>query len=175
MATTHPTNITVPIMAFPPPEPSTPPYDESFENAIMERAISTAAPPHGQSQTPTAIPILPAERPLPLSDSRRQHPLPSTSLLLTEQGGSIYGGAGSSKEKLRAEAQDLIDANDFTSKDELEELIGKKVEDTKQEARARAYRRLEALKKNARIDEEIRELEMNHQMEKRAMEKRTKG
>jgi hypothetical protein len=172
MATTHPANITVPIMA---PAPPTPPYDEEFENAAMKSAISTSSPQRPTNPSASTDPVVPTERPISLSDSRRQHPLPSTQILLTEPGGSIYGGPGPSQERLIAEGQELIEKHGFTSAKELEDFIARQIEEDKAEAVKRALKRLEAIERNALIDEEISELEMNHQMEKRAMEKRTKG
>jgi hypothetical protein len=182
MAATHPANITVPIMAYssPQPEPTTaqpPQYSESFETSLAERTLSTAT--HASS---TGRPITsphhshPSTRPLPIDDARRQHALPSTThLRLTEPGGSIYGGPGPSKEELRAEAQEMVEKHGFRSEKEFNAFIDKQVEENKAEAIARAARRLDAIKRNERVDEEIRMLEMEHQMEKRAMEKRARG
>jgi hypothetical protein len=179
MATPHAANITVPIMAFPSPhpEPTTPHYNESFENSLMERTLaSIPQPPPTAEPVTTPFHIHPSVRPLPVDDVRRQHALASsTQVRLTEPAGSIYGGPGPSKETLRTEAQEMVEKHGFTSEKEFDEFISKQIEEHKAEAVARAARRLDAIKRNERVDEEIRMLEMEHQMEKRAMEKRTRG
>lgn len=170
MAAVHQPNITVPIMASQSPPSGAPKYTESFENEAMRALLNLpTAPTQITDPSASPAPVLPFERPLPLTDSRRTQPLSHTNISVTEPGGSVYGGAGASKEELLSEAQKIVDENGIKSEFGIKTFLARKVEALEDDAAGIARKRLEALEANARVEKEIRVLEQQYEMEKRAM------
>jgi hypothetical protein len=172
---THLPNITVPIMAPQPAILSPPPISHAFEDDIAQALLSPSAQPRPSNPTaPLELPVLASERPLPLTDARRQHPFPPTAIQLTAPGGSVYGGPGPSRDMLVQQGQKLVDDYGFANKKQLLDYLAREIGGKVAGAEGRAQRRVEAKEGNARWAREVRNLEVSFETERRAMERLAK-
>ncbi|KAF2433234.1 hypothetical protein EJ08DRAFT_658485 [Tothia fuscella] len=192
----HPANITVPIMTLahgdaspqistltsdPPQQPPPQlPHNPSFEDEISTSLLSAPIVPTSTSlsnneETPTIPHIPPHQLPLPLSSPLRTYHLPQTNIHLTQKLGSIYGGPGLPHPAIIEAGQRLIEENGFTSQERLEDWVHRRIASLVREAERRAEGRVDARRGNERVREEIRVLEGDYEMERRAVERRLGG
>ncbi|KAH7392086.1 hypothetical protein DE146DRAFT_698866 [Phaeosphaeria sp. MPI-PUGE-AT-0046c] len=161
-----------PVVDF---SPATVPYNESFENSLMELILNPSntnePPPSASASDPPMIPA--SQLPIPLSSPLRTHPSPVPGLHLTHPNGYHTGGPGPSTSTMQAYAEKLaaehgMDASDAeavkkVARTLLEEKIG--------DARARMGEREKAVRKNREVDEELEKLRLQRDAEVRVLEK----
>src|SRR4051812_18055722 len=76
--------------------PSTVPYHESFENALMQSILHPSNTLLHQTSTQSVPLVTPSDLPIPLNSPLRQHPSPIPGLFLTHANGYHTGGPGPS-------------------------------------------------------------------------------
>ncbi|KAH5370089.1 hypothetical protein HBI33_174120 [Parastagonospora nodorum] len=154
-----------PVVDF---SPATVPYNESFENELMNLLLNPPSTP--SAPTPLDPPMIPASSlPIPLSSPLRTHPSPIPGLFLTHANGYHTGGPGPSSETIRAFAEKVarewgVDVRDT-------EGVRRVIEEKVQEVRERMGEREKAVRRNREVDEELEKLRLQRDAEVRVLEK----
>lgn len=160
-----------PVVDF---SPATVPYDEAFENSLMDVILN---PPQDELQrTPSReTPIISASQlPIPLSSHLRTHASPIPGLYLTHVNGYHTGGPGPSPVTVKNFAEDFIRENGIEDAGQLERVVEGIVRERLEDAKERMWRRSEAVAKNREVERELESLRLQRSAELRVME-RVKG
>lgn len=166
-----------PIVDF---SPQTVPYDESFENSVMEVILnppthSINPPAHdGATNDPPIIPA--AHLPIPLTSPLRTHPSPLPGLNLTHLNGYHTGGPGPSTPTIQAFAEKVAAEHgaDVTDAEAMKKVARTLLDGKMGELKERMGRREDAVKRNKDVDEELEKLRLQRDAEVRVLE-RLKG
>ncbi|QDS73545.1 hypothetical protein FKW77_000353 [Venturia effusa] len=157
-------------------------YDEAFENDITHILLRPNSPRQSQDQGFRKA----REDPLPLTSSERiyQVSIPvrsdsgaeSMQIKTTHPHGSIFGGPNPyfplsnslSQEEVRLhvveKANTFVKEAGILSRKQLTEILDKQMEELMRQVNARSRDRLDAVKHNARVEEEKRVLEEENEM-----------
>lgn len=168
---TNDTDLTSPAVDF---SPSTIPYNESFENDLMNLILHPpSSPPH---RTPShESHVIPASSlPIPLSSPLRTHPSPIPGLYVTQPNGYHTGGPGPSPYTVREFAERFIREHGIEDAGQLERVVEELVKGKMAEVRERMERRAEAVERNRGVERELDDLRLQRSAELRVME-RVKG
>ncbi|KAH9861322.1 hypothetical protein IAQ61_011059 [Plenodomus lingam] len=173
---TKDTDLTSPAIDF---SPSTVPYNESFENELMNLILHP--PPTSTSTStsppPSTPPLIPASSlPIPLSSPLRKHPsdLPIPGLHLTHPNGYHTGGPGPSPATIRDFAERVIREHGVEDAGQLERVVEHEVRRRVELVRERMEARAEAVERNRGVERELGDLRLQRSAELRVME-RVKG
>lgn len=156
--------------------PHTVPYNEDFENDMMNAIL------HGPSHTPPRrktedTPMISAaDLPIPVASHLRTHPSPIPGLFLTHENGYHTGGIGPSAHVVHDFAQQFVAEREIAPGDvpALEQAVQTEVEGRLDEVRARMRKREKAVRENERVRRELEDLRLQRQAELRVLE-RMKG
>lgn len=163
--------LTSPMVDF---SPSTVPYDETFENSLMEIILN---PPHQPSPRKPSddIPTIPASQlPIPLSSNLRTHTSAIPGLYLTHKNGYHTGGPGPPPHTIEEFADRFIREHGIEDAGQLERVVEDVVRIKLEEAKQRMEKRKELVEKNKSIERELEDLRLQRSAELRVME-RVKG
>ncbi|KAF2845847.1 hypothetical protein T440DRAFT_407100 [Plenodomus tracheiphilus IPT5] len=168
---TDTTELTSPAVDF---SPSTVPYNESFENDLMNLILHPPTTP--THPTPSAEShIIPANSlPIPLSSPLRTHPSPIPGLYVTQPNGYHTGGPGPSPYTVKEFAERFIREHEVEDAGQLERVVEELVKGKMEEVRDRMEARAEAVEKNKVVERELGDLRLQRSAELRVME-RVKG
>ncbi|KAH7382252.1 hypothetical protein BKA66DRAFT_418617 [Pyrenochaeta sp. MPI-SDFR-AT-0127] len=160
-----------PVVDF---SPATVPYDEAFENNLMEVLLNP--PPNEISKTPShETPMISASQlPIPLSSHLRTHTSPIPGLYVTHINGYHTGGPGPSPHTIKNFADEFIRENGIEDAGQLERVVEGIVRERLEEAKDRMSKRSEAVEKNRGVERELESLRLQRSAELRVME-RVKG
>ncbi|KAL5116862.1 hypothetical protein ACEQ8H_005214 [Pleosporales sp. CAS-2024a] len=152
--------------------PATVPYDESFENDLMNLILhppSSPTPRHPDPPPSTPPLIPPSQLPIPLSSLLRAHPSPLPGLLLTHPNGYHTGGPGPSAPTLAAFADKMAREQGVRRGDVegVKRALEARVEDLKR----RMGERDRAVRRNRELDDELEKLRLQRDDEVRVLEK----
>ncbi|KAF2634874.1 hypothetical protein P280DRAFT_412828 [Massarina eburnea CBS 473.64] len=150
--------------------PATVPYNESFENTLMN-AILYGQPPAPRTPLPATPVINPKTLPIPLSSSLRTYPSPLPGVLLTHPSGYHTGGPGPNPSTVAEFAKKFIEEYGIEDAGQLERVVEEKIKEKMEEARERMRDREEAANQNKRVQRELEELRMQRAMELEVAEK----
>ncbi|OAK99190.1 hypothetical protein IQ06DRAFT_251130 [Phaeosphaeriaceae sp. SRC1lsM3a] len=159
-----------PIVDF---SPATVPYNESFENAIMEIILNPPTTTTNPSRS-AENPMIPASQlPIPLTSPLRTYPSPVPGLHLTHPNGYHTGGPGPASSTMQAYAEKLAAEHGVDAADaEAVKKVARAVMDGKvSEVRARMGEREKAVRKNREVEEELEKLRLQRDAEVRVLEK----
>ena len=149
------------------------PYDEQFENELMERILFP-----GMADFASQRPVPKDEQavyisslPVPLNSPDRKYPSPIPGILLTHPNGYHTGGPGPSPEEVSAFAEQFIAHHDITTSRDLAKKVDEVIKQKVAEVRERLEAREEAVLKNQRVRKDIKDLEVQRQAEERVEER----
>jgi hypothetical protein len=153
--------------------PATVPYNESFENDLMNLVL------HPPALLPSPVPnpetpMVPASQlPIPLSSNLRTHASPIPGLNLTHANGYHTGGPGPTTETVRAFAEKVMSEHGVRDGDveELRRVAQGLMEEKMAELRERMAEREKAVKRNREIEDELEKLRLQRDAEVRVLEK----
>jgi hypothetical protein len=163
--------LTSPMVDF---SPSTVPYDESFENSLMEIVLnppSQSSPRKPSDDIPT---ISASQLPIPLSSNLRTHASAIPGLFVTHKNGYHTGGPGPSPHTIEEFADRFIREHGIEDAGQLERVVEDVVRHKLEEAKRRMEKRKELVEKNRSIERELEDLRLQRSAELRVME-RVKG
>ncbi len=164
---------TAPVVDF---SPATVPYNEAFENALMEAILNpppqTTAPDRTISDEPPVIPA--SQLPVPLSSHIRTHKSPIPGVYLTHANGYHTGGPGPSPQTVKEFADSFIREHGIEDAGQLERMVESITKEKLELARIRMEKRKEAVEKNKAVERELEDLKLQRSAELRVME-RVKG
>lgn len=151
------------------------PYSAAFEDEIASILLAPPSNPSmGISVDEIDIPSLPhidvTALPLPLSDPRRKYPSPISGLLLTHPNGYLEGGPGISHADDDF-ATNFIAEHGVRDVWTLHKTVAHEVQKQVEVARERAQNRQRAREKNEGIENEMRAMEEQLQLEMRVLGK----
>ncbi|KAJ4398438.1 hypothetical protein N0V91_010210 [Didymella pomorum] len=156
--------------------PHTVPYNEGFENELMEAILH--GPPSTSPRRKTDEPpmISAADLPIAVTSHLRTHASPIPGLFLTHEHGYHTGGIGPSAHVVADFAQRFIGEREIAPGDvrALERAVEVEVQGRLEEVRSRMKRREKAVKENERVRRELEDLRLQRQAELRVLE-RMKG
>jgi hypothetical protein len=156
--------------------PHTVPYNEDFENDLMNAILH--GPPSASPRRKTEEPpmIAAADLPIPVASHLRTHPSPIPGLFLTHEHGYHTGGIGPSAHVVGEFAQRFVGERDIAPGDvrALERAVEAEVQGRLDEVRSRMKRREKAFRDNERVRRELEDLRLQRQAEIRVLE-RMKG
>ncbi|KAF1842997.1 uncharacterized protein K460DRAFT_287417 [Cucurbitaria berberidis CBS 394.84] len=160
-----------PVVDF---SPATVPYDENFENSLMEVILNP--PENDLSRTPSRQPhMIPASQlPIPLSSHLRTHTSPIPGLYLTHPNGYHTGGPAPASHTVRDFADKFIQEHGIEDAGQLERVVEDVIREKTKEASERMERRSEAVERNRTVERELEDLRLQRSAELRVME-RVKG
>lgn len=150
--------------------PATVPYDEAFENSLMEVILN---PPKPSSKQPNHEPpvVAASQLPIPLSSHLRTHESPVQGVYLTHANGYHTGGPGPSPATVKEFADQFIQEHGIEDAGQLERIVDEMVRDRKNEVWERMKKRNEAVEKNKGVERELDDLRLQRSAELRVMEK----
>lgn len=156
--------------------PHTVPYNEAFENDIMNAILHPPSHSSPRRRNEEAPMISASDLPIPVNSHLRMHQSPIPGLFLTHENGYHTGGIGPSQHIVSDFAQRFIadrniDAGDVQGlRKAVQDEIESRLEEVKQRMRARE----EAYERNRVVERELEDLKLQRQAELRVME-RMKG
>lgn len=154
--------------------PDTVPYNEAFENDLMDLILHPpTAPTQPTSSLDTQI-IAANQLPIPITSHLRTYPSPIPGLYVTQPNGYHTGGPGPSSHTVNKFAERFIREHDVDDAGQLERVVEALVKRKIEEARERMVARSDAVEKNRAIDRELEDLRLQRSAELRVME-RVKG
>ncbi|KAF2628050.1 hypothetical protein BU25DRAFT_410169 [Macroventuria anomochaeta] len=156
--------------------PHTVPYNEDFENDVMNTVLHGPSNPSPRRRTEETPMISASDLPIPLASHLRTHPSPIPGLFLTHVNGYHTGGIGPSAHIVGEFAERFVRERGLGSGDVegLESAVREEVGGRMEEVRCRMRRRKEAVKENERVKRELEDLALQRQAELRVLE-RMKG
>ncbi|CAA9958821.1 hypothetical protein CFE70_002335 [Pyrenophora teres f. teres 0-1] len=164
--------LTSPMVDF---SPATVPYDETFENNLMELLLNPPPQqPSPRKQTHDIPTIAASQLPIPLSSNLRTHPSAIPGLYLTHVNGYYTGGPGPAPQRVQEYANRFIEEHGIEDAGQLERVVEDKIRIKLEEARERMEKRKELAESNRRIERELENLRLQRSAELRVME-RVKG
>ncbi|KAL6709390.1 hypothetical protein ACN47E_001797 [Coniothyrium glycines] len=163
--------LTSPAVDF---SPATVPYDEAFENSLMEAILNppSATSPKQPSADPPMIPA--SQLPVPLTSPHRTHPSPIPGVLVTHKHGYHTGGPGPSPHTINEFAQSFIAERGIQDAKQLEAAVQRIVKEKMEEVKERMEKRKAAVEKNRGVERELDDLKLQRDAELRVLE-RMKG
>jgi hypothetical protein len=166
--------IHTPVPSWTPPEI---PYNESFEDDVMN-AILHPPPPDpepGESEISLNFDVTPDDLPLQLHDFRRKYPSAVPGILLPTRDSSLHGACGVPDAVAHGLAREMIEQNGIKTPAEFAAFLEEELRGQKRVLKERMERRQESMKHNEVLDKEIRQLEMERDMQRRVAEKWRQG
>ncbi|RMZ66508.1 hypothetical protein GMOD_00001847 [Pyrenophora seminiperda CCB06] len=164
--------LTSPMVDF---SPATVPYDESFENNLMDLILNPPPQqPEPRKQTQDVPTISASQLPISLSSNLRTHPSAIPGLYLTHVNGYHTGGPGPAPQRVQEYADRFIQQHGIEDAGQLERVVEDKIRIKLQEAKERMGKRKEIAEKNRGIERELENLRLQRSAELRVME-RVKG
>ncbi|KAF1945735.1 hypothetical protein EJ02DRAFT_451151 [Clathrospora elynae] len=162
--------LTSPMIDF---SPATVPYDETFENNLMDLILNPPPPTHNSHRTPSReTPMISASQlPIPLSSHLRTHPSPIPGLYVTNVNGYHTGGPGPSPHTIQDFADRFIEEHGIEDAGQLERVAEEVVKRKMEEVRERMEKRREVVDRNRGIERELEDLRLQRAAEMRVMEK----
>ncbi|KAF3006603.1 hypothetical protein E8E13_007274 [Curvularia kusanoi] len=153
--------------------PHTVPYNEAFENDVMNAILHGPSDPSPRRKDEDTPMIAASDLPIPLSSHLRTHASPIPGLFLTHENGYHTGGIGPSAHIVNDFAQRFIEEKGLGPGDVtgLEKAVRGEVEGRLDEVRNRMRKRERAVKDNERVLKELEELRLSWQQEARVLEK----
>lgn len=164
----HESELTSPVVDF---SPSTVPYNEAFENSLMELILSpqNANQPRTPSHETHMIPA--SSLPIPLSSPMRTHPSAVPGLHVTQPNGYHTGGPGPSPHTIADFAEQFVREQGVEDAGQLERVVEDLIREKMGVVRERMEKRKEAVEKNKGIERELEDLRLQRSAELRVMEK----
>lgn len=150
--------------------PATVPYNEAFENALMDTILSSAFV-HPRTPLPSIPVINPTTLPIPLNSHLRTQASPIPGVLLTHVNGYHTGGPGPSPSSIEDFAKRFIEEEGVVDKNGLESAVRRAIEDRMREVKTRLIERSEAVKKNRGVERELEDLKVQRAAELSVQEK----
>lgn len=164
--------LTSPAIDF---SPTTVPYDEAFENSLMEAILSPSSQNTTTNPSAAAPPMISASQlPIPLSSQHRTHASPIPGVLVTHANGYHTGGPGPSPYTINKFATKFIEENGIEDKKQLEDAVQGQVKSRMEEVKERMENRREAVERNKGVERELEDLKLQRDAELRVLE-RMKG
>lgn len=164
--------LTSPAIDF---SPTTVPYDESFENSLMEAVLRPSEQQASPKLPVHSTPMISASQlPLPLSSQHRVHRSPIPGVFVTHANGYHTGGPGPSPHTVNEYASKFIEEHGIEDERQLEETVQGLVNAKLEEVKERMQKRSEALEKNKAVQRELDDLKLQRDAELRVLE-RMKG
>lgn len=156
--------------------PHTVPYNEEFENDVMNAILHGPSNPSPRGKSKDTPMIAAADLPIPLTSHLRTHPSPIPGLFLTHENGYHTGGIGPSAHAVNEFATRFIEERGLGAGnvEGLERAVRVEVEGRLEEVKSRMRRREEAVRENERVLRELDDLRLQRQAELRVLE-RMKG
>jgi hypothetical protein len=162
------TELTSPVIDY---SPSTVPYNQDFENALMTTILHPPSPPTTRNP-PASTPMISANQlPIPLDSPQRSHPSPIPGLFLTHPHGYHTGGIGPAPPIVKAFADALIREHGVEDAGQLERMVEIVMREKTDELRARMQEREAAVHRNRGIERELENMRLQRAAELRVMEK----
>jgi hypothetical protein len=150
--------------------PATVPYNETFENQLMNAILHPSGNIH--PRTPTSPPMInPTTLPVPLDSPLRVHPSPIPGVYLTHANGYHTGGPGPSPSTVSAFAERFIEEHGIQDAGQLERVVEDKVQELLEVVRERMQQREEAVRRTEEVKRELEDLEVQRMTEIRVQEK----
>lgn len=154
--------------------PSTVPYDETFENDLMNLILHPPSSPTRRTPSHESHVIAANQLPISLSSHLRTHPSPIPGLYVTQPNGYHTGGPGPSPYTVNEFAERFIREHGVEDAGQLERVVEALIKGKMEETRERMEARSEAVERNKGIESELEELRLQRSAELRVME-RVKG
>lgn len=150
--------------------PATLPYNEAFENQLMNAILypSSYPGPHNTSSNPV---INPTTLPVPLDSQLRTYSSSIPGVLLTHANGYHTGGPGPSPSTVSEYASRFIEEHGIQDAGQLERVVEEKVKELMDTVMERMREREEAVRKNEEIGKQLADLEVQRVTERRVQEK----
>ena len=150
--------------------PATIPYNEAFENEVMDAILKGD---HATPRTPpSSIPVInPTTLPVPLNSTLRTHASPIPGVLLTHANGYYTGGPGPSPSTIDEFARRFIHQEGVVDKEGLEGAVRRAIEERLEVVRGRMEERKEALERNRGVERELETLRVVREAEVGVQEK----
>ena len=150
--------------------PATVPYNEAFENSLMD-AVLSGTPATPRTPLPSIPVISPTTLPVPLTSTLRTYPSPIPGVLLTHANGYHTGGPGPSPSSTEDFARRFIEEEGIVDKEGLERAVSRAIEERMEVVRSRMKERSEAAKKNRGVERELEDLRVQRAAEVSVQEK----
>lgn len=151
--------------------PATVPYNEAFENSLMNLILhppDNITPPNPSHDSP----VIPANQlPIPLDSPLRTHPSPIPGLFVTNANGYYTGGPAPSPMTVKQFAHDFIQEHGVEDAGQLERVVEQVMKEKMEEVQERMQEREKAVQKNKLMDEELEKLRLQRDAELRVLEK----
>jgi hypothetical protein len=161
-------DLTAPVIDY---SPSTVPYNEEFENALMTTILHPPSPLPTRNP-PTTTPFISANQlPIPLDSPQRSYPSPIPGLFLTHDHGYHTGGIGPTAAIVKAFAEQLIREHGVEDAGQLERVVETVMREKTDEVKARMEQREVAVQRNRGIERELENMRLQRAAELRVMEK----
>jgi hypothetical protein len=150
--------------------PATVPYNEAFENQLMNAILYPTEDP--RSRTPVTPPIIPpTSLPIPLDSYLRTHRSPIAGVHLTHANGYHTGGPGPSPSTIDEYASRFIKEHGIQDGEQLQRVVEVKVNELMEVVRDRMREREDAVRRNEDVKKQLEDLEVQRSTERRVQEK----
>ncbi|KAF2680300.1 hypothetical protein K458DRAFT_312092 [Lentithecium fluviatile CBS 122367] len=164
------------------PEPTSPvidyspaivPYNEAFENDLMNAILYASSTTQTAPRTPsTTTPMInPTTLPVPLSSPDRTHRSPIPGVLLTHGNGYHTGGPGPTPDTVTEFARNFIEEHGIEDAGQLERVVEQLIKEKMEIVKERMREREEAVNRNRAVERELEELKMQRAAELSVAEK----
>jgi hypothetical protein len=168
---------TSPIIDY---SPATVPYNEIFENDLMNAILYPETITSNTTDTikaPTSPPpmINPTTLPIPLSSPLRNYPSHIPGIRLTHPSGYHTGGPGPSAVTVGEFAERFIGERGIQDAGQLERNVEERIGELMEVVRGRMREREEAVRKNEEVRRQLEDLEVQRRTEIRVQEKIKEG
>jgi hypothetical protein len=150
--------------------PATVPYNEAFENSLMNAILYSSSSTPQTPISPTPM-INPTTLPVPLSSHLRTYPSQLPGVLLTHPSGYHTGGPGPNPSTVAEFAKKFIEEYGIEDAEQLERVVEEKIREKLEEVADRMRDREEAVNRNRDVERELEELKMQRAAELTVAEK----
>ncbi|KAF1958359.1 hypothetical protein CC80DRAFT_408795 [Byssothecium circinans] len=150
--------------------PATVPYNEAFENELMNALLHAPELTPRTPLLPTPM-VNPTTLPIPLSSKLRTYPSPLPGVRLTHPNGYYTGGPGPNPSTVAEFAKKFIEEYGIEDAGQLERVVEEKIREKMEEVKERMRDREEAVTRNRGVERELEDLKMQRAMELEVAEK----
>ncbi|ORY02285.1 hypothetical protein BCR34DRAFT_605636 [Clohesyomyces aquaticus] len=150
--------------------PATVPYNEAFENRLMQTILYPPENPPNLKSSDENPHIAPTTLPVPLDSPLRIHPSPIPGILLTHPHGYHTGGPGPAPSAIDEFAKKFIEEHGIEDAGQLERVVEEKIREKMEVVRERMREREEAVKKNESVARQLEDLEVQRSAEVKVVE-----
>ncbi|KAF2125807.1 hypothetical protein P153DRAFT_369804 [Dothidotthia symphoricarpi CBS 119687] len=151
--------------------PATVPYNETFENDLMNTILHPPSNDTPRPHTHDARMVSANQLPIPISSHLRTHASPAPGLYLTHPNGYHTGGPGPSPVRIKEFAEQFVREHGIEDVGQLERVVEEMVARKMEEVRTRMQEREKAVERNKGVERELEGLRLQRSAELRVLEK----